>query len=490
MNFLAFDLGASGGKLFLAQPSGQGYTFREIHRFENAPQPLGGGLYWDFIKISGELDVGIRKAVRLTGDRVGSLGIDSFSNDFGLISRTGSLLCPVRCYRDKRTERYKDAIYRAISPERLYRLTGNQTALFNTLMQLAAMREAGEGFLLDNCRKLLFIPDLLAYFLTGRAVSEYTISSVSQMYSFEKRGWCGEILAAWRLPRALFGDLTPPGTVIGRTSQEYNTRNRTAGFAVTTVCSHDTASAFLASPPGNRAIISCGTWSLVGVETEGPVITEETFRSNLANEGGWKGRHRLLRNVMGSWLIQEARRDYAAGGADFSFDTLERLAGEAPPFRYLIDVDDPLFYQPGNMIAKIHDYCTARYGHGPEHPGETVRCVYESLALKYRWAVERLGKAAQRMPSEIHMVGGGSRAALLCRYTACACGLPVTAGPAEASAIGNLAVQMTAHGRASSLDEAVSMLCASCAMRRYMPEDAPRWEQAYLEYLSMYPQPE
>ena len=363
MNILAFDLGASGGKLFLAKIDGDNVSIENIHRFDNVSYSANGALFWDIINIYKEMNVGIKKAIEMTDDQIDSFAIDSFSNDFGLIDKNGQLLTQVRCYRDERTARHADKIYSKLSKEKLYELSGNQNALFNTYLQLGAMREDGHGFLLDNAYKLLFIPDLLINFLTGKTISEYTISSVSQLYDFKKDDWCQEILDSYDIPRELFGTLTKPGTLLGNTQESYNEMMGTKGFPVSVVCEHDTASAYLSSPlHTDCALVSCGTWSLIGTELDHCVITPEGYAANLANEGGYEGHHRILRNVMGSWFIQESKRYYKEHGKDYSFSELGELAEAAEPFRFLFDPDEPVFYNPGNMPKKIQKYCMEHYG--------------------------------------------------------------------------------------------------------------------------------
>ena len=486
MNILAFDLGASGGKLFLATIEGGKVSLRDIHRFDNISYLMGDSLYWDILNIYKEMNEGVKKAIALTGDRIDSFAIDSFSNDFGLIDKEGALLSPVRCYRDNRTKRHSDKIYQNISRERLYSLSGNQNALFNTFMQLAAMREDGHGFLLDHAYKLLFIPDLLIYYLTGKTINEYTMASVSQMYDFRQDDWCQEILDTYHIPRDLFGTLTKPGTLLGRTNQRYNQMMETKGFPVSVVCEHDTASAYLSSPlTSDCALISCGTWALIGTELSSSVITPESYQDNLANEGSYPGHHRLLRNVMSSWFIQETRRYYQEHGKDYSFSELGKLAEEAEPFRFFFDPDDPRFYDPGNIPGKIRNYCQEHYGADPESVGALVRCIYESLAMKFRWTIDTLERVSGKSLPVINMMGGGSKAEMLCQFTANASGKKVIAGPDEATAIGNITLQLLAIGAASTLEEAKAVMAPASKTREYEPQDHEAWESHYQDYLKL-----
>lgn len=486
MNILAFDLGASGGKLFLAAVGNGKASIQNIHRFDNVSYQINGSLYWDIINIYKEMNIGIKKAIELTDDHIDSFAIDSFSNDFAFIDEKGALLTPVRCYRDKRTERHAAKIYGRLSKEQLYSLSGNQNALFNTYMQLAAMCEDGHGYILKNAYKLLFIPDLLINFLTGKTISEYTLSSVSQLYDFKKDDWCQEILDSYSIPRSLFGTLTKPGTLLGCTQESYNKYMETKGFPVSVVCEHDTASAYLSSPvTSDCALISCGTWALIGTELDSCVITEEGYRANLANEGGYKGHHRLLRNVMSSWFIQETKRYYKEHGHDYSFEELGRLAEAAKPFSFLFDPDENLFYEPGNMPVKIQQYCMDHYGTRPESTGEIIRCIYESLAMKFRWTIEQLEHISQKPLPVINMMGGGAKASMLCQFTANAAGRKVIAGPDEATAIGNITVQLIATGAAATLNEAKDIMRPSYQTKEYTPQNTEEWNMHYEAFLKL-----
>jgi rhamnulokinase len=482
INYLAFDLGGSGGKLMLSGFDGERLSLQDLHRFEGGPIAANGCLYWEVLDIYREMNRGIAKAARLAEGPIRSIGIDSFSNDFALVDAAGELLTPVRCYRDARTLRHAEAIYSKMPRERLYAITGNQAAPFNTLMQLAAMREAGQGFLLENAHRLLFTPDLLIHFMTGEMVSEYTIASVSQMYDFARRDWSDEILRAFDIPRSLLCEPVQPGTLVGRTNEGYNRELGIAGLEVVSVCEHDTASAFIAAcTEGPRAVISSGTWSLVGTEVGSPVIEGRGFDHNIANEGGLPGRHRLLRNVMGLWIVQELKRQYEIRGERHSFAEMEAAALAAPPFAHSVDPDDPLFFAPTDMIEALARRCRARGGI-PESLGAQLRCVYESLAFKYRWAIEKIEELCSRPLPRIDLVGGGSKNSLLCQFTADACGRPVHAGPAEATALGNILVQLLADGQIASVEEGRELIARSFPMEEYLPRDSKLWEEKYAEF--------
>lgn len=488
MNFLAFDLGASSGKLFLAQVYQNKINFQEIYRFENKYYNMNNHLYWDFLNIFDNMNQGIREAVRITKDNIDCFAVDGFSNDFGFISKSGELLSQIRCYRDSRTTKAQDIIYNKITKKQLYNLSGNQIAVFNSFMQLASMAEEGQDYMFHKAYKLLFIPDLLIYFLTGKAIAEYTLASVSQLYSFADRDWCQEILNTYHISKNLFGNLVNPGTLIGNTQSAYNKLIGTSGFSIAAVCEHDTASAFLASPiREDCAIISCGTWALSGVEVNETVICEEGFKYNIANEGGFPGsHHRLIRNVMGTWLIQESRRYYKEQGTDYSFSDIEQMVKLAAPFQFLIDVDDSQFFSPDKMPEQICLCCQEYYGKIPMSPGEVFRCIYESLAFKFRYSVEILEKISAKPLNAVNILGGASKAGLLCQFTANACNRTVTAGPEEASALGNTAQQLLAAGLTSSLTESKNILSPCIKTSEYKPRNTEIWDMHYHRFIELY----
>jgi sugar (pentulose or hexulose) kinase len=485
MNLLAFDLGGSGGKLMEGKFDGERIALSELVRFEHGPVSMGAGLYWEIAGIYRNLLEGLRKAA----GPVFSLGIDSFSNDFGFIDKNGELLTPVRCYRDERTSRYADYVYRRIAPRRLYELTGNQNALFNTLMQIGAMRAADQGWILDNAYKLLFTPDLFIYFLTGQVTAEYTISSVSQLYSYADQDFSNEVLKEFNLRRDLFGPLVMPGTVAGQLRESLCRDQGISPFKVVSVCEHDTASAYLSSPldRADAVIISSGTWALMGCELNGPLINEAAFRYNIANEGGYPGHHRFLKNVAGSWIIQELRAEFRAKGIDYSYAELEEAAKKAAPFAWFIDVDDNRFFAPGNFVGKIQESCRAKYGNCPNDTGELVRCVYESLAMKYRRNLEILEKASGASYGVINIIGGGSKDGFMCQLTANACNRPVAAGPVEATVLGNMLVQLIAAGKIASASEGRRVIASSFPPIWYEPENTSLWEENYARYGSLFP---
>ncbi len=479
MNFLAFDLGGSSGKLSLASVENGKIHLEKVHAFSNRPVASDGCLYWDISGIYQELLQGIQKAVRLTGDEVDGIAFDSFCNDFVLLSADGRVLAPVFSYRDERTARWQNHTYEIMTPKELYRINGNQIALFNTLLQLDAMRQEGMGALLDQADRLLFISDYFIRKLTGISVTEYTTASVTQMYDYAKDDWSEKILSEFGIRKDLFAPIVKPGTIVGNTTERFCQEIGTKGFSVATVCQHDTASAFLASVgTGDHAIISTGTWCLVGVEADAPLITTEGFAVNLANEGGYPGHHRLLRNVMGTWILQEVIREEKENGRTYTFEELDRLAEckrEKIIFkdRIWFDVDDEAFYHPGDMVRKVKEACHKTCGKEPQDIGELVCVIYFSLAVKYRYTVEVLEQLTGRTLPVINMIGGGSKSKLMCQITADVCQRELIAGPADATTCGNVLVQMLAHGLIKTVEEGRQMIRNSIPVLTYLPHGNP-----------------
>lgn len=483
MNLLAFDLGASSGKIFLGRFDGQKIQLEMLHRFEHGPCFLHNGLFWDIINICQQMEEGLRKAVSVTGDRISSFGIDSFSNDFAFIDPYGELLSQVHCYRDPRTVKSKEQFDRRLSPRELYSLSGNQLSSVNSLRQLFAMKTAGQEYFFENSNKLLFVPDFLVFTLTDQTVAEYTIASVSQMLSFRTKSWCKEILSAYDIPEELFGKLVMPGALVGQTTEDFNRRIGSSGFPVVSVCEHDTASAFLASVcTGDCAIISSGTWALVGTEVDGPIFSNFGFLHNVANEGGYPGHHRLMHNVGGNWVLQQIRTDCREKGRYINYQEMEHMAAGAGSSQYLLDLDDPIFFEPGNMSEKIRNACSRLYGDAPGDLPALLRCVYENTAIKYRWSVELLEREIGKKLPTVNILGGGSKDALMCQLTADISGKTVIAGPADATALGNMLVQLIADGAISSVEEGRNIVRASFQPREYLPREQKEWEEKYRSF--------
>jgi rhamnulokinase len=477
---VAADLGAQSGRVALGRFDGERLSVDELHRFPNVPVAVHDTLHWDVLRLYEGVLEGLRAAARETAGEVDAVGVDTWGVDFGLLDRSGRLLQNPVHHRDARSERGMALVLERIPAEELYRRTGVQVMPINTIFQLGAMVAAHDPAL-EAARTLLLLPDLLHYWLSGTAGSELTNATTTACLDARAGDWADDLLARLGIPRHLFSELVPPATVLGPLRDEVARETALRGTQVVAAGTHDTASAVAAVPfrRVGAAYISAGTWSLVGLEIAQPLIDGRTLAANLTNEGGVGSTFRLLRNVTGLWLLHECRRAWALDGLDMSFDELVAMAREAPALASLIDPNDPGFAAPGDMPRRIREFCTRTGQEPPETPGAIARCVLESVALAHRQAIDLLREAAGADPAEIHIVGGGARNALLCRWTADATGLPVLAGPDEASTIGNLLVQALALGELASLGEAREVVRASFAPMPYEPAEQSAWEEAY-----------
>jgi len=490
---LAFDLGASGGRAVVGSLEQDGrLTVAEVHRFENIPVRAAGRLHWDILRLLHEVKLGIRAARRTSGE-LGSIGVDSWAVDFGLIGRHGELLGNPYHYRDEGHAGAMEEVTALLGRDRIFAWTGIQFLPFNTVYQLYALRKRAP-FLLEQAESLLMIPDLLRYFLTGRKATEFTNATTTQLFNPTARQWEKRILQALDLPERLLLDPVEPGTPAGELTADVRDELGVGPVPVIAVGEHDTASAVAAVPAETPdfAYLICGTWSLLGTELAAPVLTDACLRWNYTNEGGVFGTFRLLKNIMGLWLLQECRRTWENQGYSWSYSELVRMAESEPPLRSLVDPDDVRFLAPGDMPERIRRFCAETGQPVPETPGAVVRTVLESLALAYRRTLERTEALAGKRFDRLHMTGGGIHNELLCRMTAAAVGKPVLAGPAEASAIGNLLVQFIARGALRDLREARAVVRASFECRVYEPRqawadgpDADDWEKAYARFVGL-----
>ncbi|WP_255510659.1 rhamnulokinase family protein [Micromonospora sp. WP24] len=456
----AVDLGASSGRVMVGRVGPDVLDLTEVHRFANEPVWLAGTLHWDILALArGVLD-GLRAAGPVT-----SVGVDSWAVDYGLLDASGALLGNPVHYRDARTDGVAERLATRLGRERLYATTGLQQLPFNTIYQLAAARGTPQ---LDVARWLLLIPDLVAYWLTGEVGAEVTNASTTQLYDVRRRAWATDLMVDAGIRPELFPPLREAGSRIAPVLPALGLPGEPE---VVAVGSHDTASAVVGVPASgeNFAYISCGTWSLVGVELDAPVLTEASRRANFTNESGVDGSIRYLRNVMGLWLLQESMR--AWGTADLP--ELLRRAADEPAFRSVVDPDDPAFLPPGDMPARLAQACRRAGEPVPTTPAGTVRCILDSLALAHRRAVRQAQQLSGRQVETVHVVGGGARNALLCQLTADACGLPVLAGPVEATAFGNVLVQArTAGAVEGDLAALRALLRETQPVVRYEPRGA------------------
>ena len=485
--FAAVDLGASSGRVMTGWLAGDGprtreLELREAHRFPNEPFQALGTLHWDVCRLYAGLLDGLRAAHR--DAELSSVGIDSWGVDYGLLGPDGTLLgIPVH-YRDARTDGMVDEVLASIPAAELYAVTGIQQLPINTIYQLVAAARAGQ---LDGAATLLLMPDLLAYWLTGQVGAELTNASTTQLYDPGARDWAWSLIERLGLPRPLFPPLRQPGTVIGAIRPEAIRPEAVAGpdlagLPVVAVGSHDTASAVIGVPAQGRdfAYISCGTWSLVGMELDQPVLTEASRAANFTNEAGVDGTIRYLRNVMGLWLLQESVRAWADAGQAADLGKLLAESAKVPPLQVVVDPDDPVFLPPGDMPARIAKAARRTGQRPPADPPATVRCILDSLALAYRHAIGQVQELSGRVVSTVHVVGGGVRNELLLQLTADACGLPVIAGPAEAAALGNILIQARALGCGpGDLGGMRVLIRATQPLRRFEPSNsAVGWDAA------------
>ncbi|MGW4214485.1 rhamnulokinase [Lentzea sp. NPDC004789] len=478
----AVDLGATSGRVMVGTVGTGRLVLEEAHRFPNGPVRVAGRrkptLHWDVLGLYAEVLAGIQAAHAQTP--VDAVGIDSWAVDYGLLAADGALLGNPVHYRDARTDGVIDQV-RAVVPDRdLYATTGLQQLPFNTLYQLVSEQD---GPRLPHAATMLMVPDLLANWLTGQIGAEHTNASTTQLYDVRTRAWAGGLADAVGVPRALFPPLRSAGDMIGPLLPEVADEFGLPTLPVIAVGSHDTASAVVGVPAeagANFAYISSGTWSLVGVELDAPVLSDAAMAANFTNEVGVDGKIRFLRNVMGLWVLSEAVRTWRARGHEVDLPDLLAQAAEVPPLRAVVDINAPEFFPPGDMPARIEDSCRATGQEPPVTQAEFVRCVLDSLALAYRRAVREAADLTGRPIDVVHVVGGGARNELLCRLTADACGIPVVAGPVEATALGNVLVQARALGEDLPDLAAMRALIRSTHLtRRYTPSpQAALWEGA------------
>ncbi len=486
--FLAFDLGAESGRAISGAWDGATLAIEQLHRFPNRPVRVHSNLHWDILALQANIEDGLAAHAARHGSELASLGIDTWGVDFALLAADDTLAGLPHHYRDRRTTGMLDAAFGILSRDAIFDLTGVQFIDINTLYQLLAMRRANASAL-QSATTLLMIPDLFNFWLSGIKTSEWTIVSTTQMANPRTHQWSRPLMDALDLPFDILPPVVEPGTVLGPL---LGSVARRTGFGTTrpqiiAPASHDTGSAIAAVPAStpNFGYISSGTWSLVGVEASEPAMGPLALRYNLTNEGGVDNTYRVLKNISGLWLIQECRRSWTRNGKEWSYGELTDRAAQAPAFRSLIDPAHPDLVAPDDMPTAIRQRCAALGQPIPDEPGAFVRCALESLALAYRQTFDQLAEVRGVGIDTIHIVGGGSQNRLLCQFTADACGVPVVAGPVEATALGNLLVQMIAHGTISTLAEAREIVRRSTPVERFEPTNHDAWNDAYGRFLQL-----
>lgn len=483
-SYLAVDLGAESGRLILGTISEGKLEMREIHRFANGMLNINGQYHWNIGSLYAEIVKGIEQCVNVEGIVPESIGIDTWGVDYGLLAEDGSLMGLPFAYRDPRTTGLIEEFCSLMPKENIYRRTGNLFASYNTLFQLFAAKKHHPK-MVDAASDLLFIPDLLAYFLTGVKATEFSFATTSQLYNRSTNSWDSELFATLGISPSIMQNVVSAGATIGTLNKTVASCMGGHAIPVVAVATHDTASAIAAIPftSSRSAFISSGTWSLMGIETDKAIITDEALAKNFTNEGGIDGRNYLLKNLMGLWVLQQTRRSIKDSGTEYNYPTLVHLAQKAEPFTALIDIDHESFLNPEDMCMAIADYCVATNQPVPQTHGQYARVVMESLALKYRETFDDIQAIAP--VEDIMITGGGINNKLLCQLTADACQVNVTTVLPEGTAAGNLLTQAWGIGGLKSVDEIRSVAAASCTPVTYYPTEAQQWNDAYTRYRSI-----
>ncbi len=480
LKMLAIDLGASSGRGIVGKFDGSKITLEEVHRFTNDPVNLNGNLYWDTLKLFTEIKQAISTCALSDNKDIRSISIDTWGVDFGLLDKTGHLIGNPFNYRDPHlTYELMEEVYGKISKERLYEITGTQFMNFNSIYQLYNISK--NKYVLENTDRLLFVPDLLKYFLTGEKQTEYTIASTSQLLDAKTRNWSDEIINTLGFNKDIFGNIVQPGTVAGKLLGAVRDEVGPIDADVIACASHDTASAVVAVPAKDDdfVYISSGTWSLMGKELPQPITNQTAFKYDITNEGGAENKIRFLKNIMGLWIEQESRRQWKRQGEVVSFDELSNMAMASKPHACFINPDYLEFQTPGNMPKRIQEFCKMTGQYVPQTKGEIVRCIFDSLAMCYRSTVEKIDEITGKKAPFINIVGGGTKEVPLCKLTANACGRPVYTGPVEATALGNIAVQAIANGEIKDIKQAREVIANSFEISYFEPQETEMWDEGY-----------
>ncbi|HPF51918.1 MAG TPA: rhamnulokinase [Draconibacterium sp.] len=480
--FLAFDLGASSGRAILGTLRNSHLELNEIHRFKNQMIRIHGSYYWNIYSLFEELKTGLKKCIQEHNIQPDSIGIDTWGVDYSLVSESGQLIGLPFAYRDHRTDNAMEAFFEILPKKETYLLSGIQFMQFNTLFQLFASNKEKHSRL-QIAGSLLYTPDTLNYLFTGVRKNEYTIASTSQLLKPGRAEYEVRLLDAAGLKADLFEELILPGTEIGPILKEIQDDTGSSEIPCIAVASHDTASAVVSVPATgeNWAYLSSGTWSLLGIESKQPLVSEHTLAMNFTNEGGVDGTTRFLKNIMGMWLIQECKRIWDEKEI-LEWQQIVDMSIESEYFKCLINPDDPVFLNPGNMPIAVENYCKQTGQSVPSNKGEVARCIYDSLVLKYKFTIEQIESVTGNKIERLHIIGGGANNSMMNQLTADALGIPVFAGPTEATAIGNLMIQARAMGAVGSLDEIRKVVHDSFEMIEYQPNPDLDWEAAYTRF--------
>ncbi|MFA5330321.1 MAG: rhamnulokinase family protein [Prolixibacteraceae bacterium] len=483
-HFLAFDLGASSGRAILGTLGNNKLEITEVHRFVNQMQLINGHYFWNVFSLFNELKTGLRKCVRKIGIQPESIGIDTWGVDFVHLNKEGMILSLPFAYRDSRTNTSMEDLFEVIPQGEVYAQTGIQFMQFNSLFQLFSMVK-DQSSLLEITDSILFMPDALNYLFSGVKKSEFSIASTSQMIVPGTSNWNVGLLEKAGIPVDILHDIILPGTILGNIIPDVAKETGSREIPVIAVAGHDTGSAIV-SVPGtlkNFVYLSSGTWSIMGIECDHPIISEQTRQLNFTNEGGVDGTTRFLKNIMGMWLIQEVQRIWAEEGTKYAWTEMVELARESEPFKFLINPDDSMFLNPRDMTQSVRDFCYQTAQGTPQNHAEVIRCIYDSLALKYRYTLEQIKDVTDQPIEVIHIIGGGANNHFLNQLTADSTGLRVIAGPTEATAIGNILIQAKALGYVGSLTDIRQIVADSFDCVQFIPSDELDWDDAYNRYL-------
>lgn len=477
---LALDFGASSGRAIVGNFDGEKITLQEVHRFSNDPVILSDTMYWDILRLFHDIKIGLLKAKQKY--EIQSIGIDTWGVDFGLLDEDGKLLENPVHYRDKRTSGMMQEAFNKIDKQKFYQITGNQFMEINTVFQLVALQKQRPE-VLKRAKTLLLMPDLLNYFLSGKISTEYTIASTTQLLDAYAKNWSSEIIENLNLPKNIFTEIVKPGTKIAILNAAIREELDLPEIDIIAVAGHDTQSAMVAVPTQEEDFIflSCGTWSLLGTELDQPIINECSEKLNITNEGGCANKTSFLKNIIGLWLIQESRRQWIREGKEYSFGGLEKMATAIGYVDAFIDTDSPEFVSSGNIPERIKDYCKRTNQYIPKNEAEIVRVIDQSLAVKYRFALEQIESATGKNYQTINIIGGGIQSHLLCQLTANVCGRKVIAGPVEATVMGNIALQLMALGKIKDLKQARQIIANSEQIAVYTPQNQEKWNDIYLK---------
>lgn len=487
--YLAVDLGAESGRVMAGLFDGRTVRLEELHRFSNGPVDVAGTRRWDVLRLWSDIQDGLQKAAGAFGDRIASVGVDTWGVDYVLLSKRDEILGQPYNYRDSRTEGVMQHAFTRVPRGEIFAATGLQFMEINTLYQLISM-QLNDPDLLAMADRFLMMPDFFHWLLCGSKVVEFTNATTTQCFDAGRRDWATDMLRKFEVPTKIFPQVVSPGTKLGALREDVARRTGLKRIDVIAPATHDTGAAVAAVPTqhtgrANWAYISSGTWSLIGVEVQNAVLSADALGQNVTNEGGVDGTFRLLKNVMGLWLVQECRRSFERAGKSLGYQELTRLAREAEPFRSLVDPNDTGFLNPPDMAEAIQDFCRRTNQAVPESEGQLVRCALESLALKYRHVLRGIESLTGQRVEVIHVVGGGSKNELLNQFTADACGIPVVAGPTEATALGNVLIQARTDGEIGTLPEIRDVVRASSELGRFEPKKRDAWEKASGRFQSL-----